>query len=96
MYGDPHVYFDLINGTHSASVTNRWNNKLGTIGDVYGGGNAAKVVGDTYVNIGTKTTVLRADETTNAPVLGVNISGNIYGGGNAADVTGKTNVTVGK
>lgn len=30
--------------------------KMGVIGNVYGGGNAAKVYGDTNVNIGTKTT----------------------------------------
>jgi len=32
------------------------NDKIGAINNVYGGGNAAKVVGDTYVNVGTKTT----------------------------------------
>ena len=85
----------LYNINRQTIYNNKWNNKLGTIDNVYGGGNAAKVVGDTHVNIGTKTTVLRADGTTNATVEGVNISGNVYGGGNQADVTGKTHVQVG-
>ncbi len=73
-------------------------NALGTIGTVFGGGNAANVVGNTNVNIGTKTNVnlVSGSDHTDKTVKGVNISGNVYGGGNAADVTGKTNVTVGK
>ena len=73
-------------------------NALGTIGTVFGGGNAANVVGNTNVNIGTKTTVnlVSGSDHTGKTVKGVNITGNVYGGGNAADVTGKTNVTVGK
>ena len=95
MVGNPKVNINMIEGAFSNAINNKWNNKLGTIDNVYGGGNAAKVVGDTHVNIGTKTTVLRADGTTNATVEGVNISGNVYGGGNQADVTGKTHVQVG-
>lgn len=73
-------------------------NALGSIGTVFGGGNAANVVGNTNVNIGTKTTVnlVSGSDHTGKTVKGVNISGNVYGGGNAADVTGKTNVTVGR
>lgn len=75
--------------------------KLGTIGTVFGGGNAANVVGNTNVNIGTaeKVTLSSGDSTyknQTFDVKGVNITGNVYGGGNAADVTGKTNVTVGR
>ena len=75
--------------------------KLGTIGTVFGGGNAANVVGNTNVNIGTaeKVTLSSGDENykdKTFDVKGVNITGNVYGGGNAADVTGKTNVTVGR
>lgn len=95
MVGNPKVNINMIEGAFSNAINNKWNNKLGTVDNVYGGGNAAKVVGDTHVNIGTKTTVLRADGTTNATVEGVNISGNVYGGGNQADVTGKTHVQVG-
>lgn len=80
--GTPTVHIDMVEGLWSNRVTNQWNNKLGTIGAVFGGGNAAKVDGDTQVLIGTDG-------------KGVNISGNVYGGGNAADVTGKTNVQIG-
>ena len=78
--------------------------EIGTIGTVFGGGNAAKVIGNTTVNIGTKVgdnIVFITPET--APVAnrthkveGVNITGNIFGGGNQAEVTGNTNVTIGK
>lgn len=77
-------------------------NKIGGIGMVYGGGNAAKVDGNTHVNIGTQKTidfvtgVDGAQPQTGVAVEGVNIIGNVYGGGNKADVTGSTNVVVGK
>ena len=77
-------------------------NKIGGIGMVYGGGNAAKVDGNTHVNIGTQSTidfvtgVGSAQPQTGVVVEGVNIIGNVYGGGNKADVTGNTNVVVGK
>ena len=75
---------------------------------VFGGGNAAKVIGDTHVNIGTQESVIfRTPETNNdgTPtteiertriVEGADIRENVYGGGNKADVTGKTNVTIGQ
>ena len=78
--------------------------KIGVIGTVYGGGNAAKVKGNTNVNIGTKSEVIfnspetatEADRT--KAVIGVNIQGNVFGGGLGATaiVTGNTNVVVGK
>lgn len=64
---------------------------LGNIGTVFGGGNAAKVVGDTYIQIGTGTTIDGAVLTRQD----AQISGNVYGGGNQAEVTGKTNVVIG-
>ena len=77
---------------------------IGSINNVYGGGNAANVVGKTTVNIGTKMgeniifvtpeSASEADRT--KEVKGVDIRGNVFGGGNKADVTGKTNVVVGK
>ncbi|MCR5139730.1 MAG: hypothetical protein K6B45_06170 [Bacteroidaceae bacterium] len=77
--------------------------EMGSIGTVFGGGNAANVNGDTYVNIGTASTIdyvsIVEGETaarTGMAVKGANITGNVYGGGNAADVTGKTNVTIGQ
>lgn len=69
----------------------------------FGGGNAAKVIGNTNVNIGTLSTVDyvtkgSGDESprTKILVVGVDIRGNVYGGGNNAEVTGNTNVTIGK
>ena len=80
--------------------------KIGAINNVYGGGNAAKVLGDATVNIGvtdeeTLTTVTNDPATTTVDeskltVVGADIRGNVYGGGNNAEVTGDTNVTIGK
>ena len=74
-----------ISYTDESSVTlpTRNSGAIGAIGTVFGGGNAAPVIGNTQVNIGTTTG--KAD-----------IRGNVYGGGNQADVTGKTNVVIGK
>lgn len=85
---------------------------LGTIGTVFGGGNEAKVQGETNIYVATSPTKVQhalpyyngtngghtAGEPTDETLYdaGANITGNIYGGGNQADVTGKTNVTVGK
>ena len=77
-------------------------NKIGGIGMVYGGGNAAKVDGNTHVNIGTQSTidfvtgVGEASPQTGVAVEGVSIIGNVYGGGNKAEVTGNTNVVIGR
>ena len=75
--------------------------KIGAIGTVFGGGNAAKVIGNTNVNIGTEVSVvfesLKGTEAERTKTVeGADIRGNVYGGGNKADVTGKTNVKVGK
>lgn len=73
--------------------------EMGAINDVYGGGNAAKLIGDTYVKVGTEATVTFATLSGAAAtktVTGADIKGNVYGGGNAAEVTGNTNVTVGR
>ena len=76
---------------------------IGTIGYVFGGGNAAQVDGNTYVNIGTEPTIdfATAAEGSSEPadgvkVVGANITGNVYGGGNQATVTGSTNVRIGR
>lgn len=83
----PHLNktINFNDGTASVTLPSHEAGKIGAIGTVFGGGNAAKVIGDTNVNIGT------ADD-----IIGVDIRGNVYGGGNQADVTGKTNVTIGK
>ena len=79
--------------------------KMGVIGNVFGGGNAAEVKGNTYVNIGTESTQtyvsLDDDPATEVnekvkDVKGADIRGNVYGGGNNAQVSGKTNVQIGK
>ena len=57
-------------------------NKLGIIRNVFGGGDAANIAGDTHVNIAT-------EEGKSAYIIG-----SVFGGGNAADVLGNTNVTV--
>ena len=56
--------------------------KLGIIRNVYGGGNAADIEGNTTVNIATV-------EGKSAYIIG-----SVFGGGNAADVLGNTNVTM--
>ncbi len=62
--GSPYVHIDMVEGDWSNRIKpnttdHPWNNKLGTIGTVFGGGNAANVEGSTYVNIGTKTDITR-------------------------------------
>ena len=70
---------------------------IGVIGEVFGGGNAADVKGNTTVNIGTAETVdyVSAAEK-GIKVEGANILGNVYGGGNNANVSGKASVVVGR
>ncbi len=72
--------------------------KIGAIGTVFGGGNAAKVVGNTNVMIGTEKTIKYTSDAADAAdrtVVGVDIRDNVFGGGNQAEVTGNTNVEVG-
>ena len=76
---------------------------IGVIGEVFGGGNAADVIGNTTVNIGTAETVdyVSIVEGEDSPrkaikVVGANSLGNVYGGGNNADVSGNANVVVGR
>lgn len=82
------------------------NGQMGVIGNVFGGGNAAQVIGDTYVNIGTESsvkfesiidnTIEGDDKRVSMPVVGADIRGNVFGGGNNAAVTGDSHVTIGK
>ena len=72
--------------------------EAGTIGSIYGGGNAGAVYGNTEVKIGTLTTnhhISGADTTTEKDVA-VTITGNVFGGGNEAIVSGNTNVIIGE
>ena len=84
MYGDPTVNINMIKGSHYNNISRTADNpnQLGEIGTVYGGGNAADVIGNPTVNIGTESTVgLVSTEETGKPVLGAYITGNVYGGG---------------
>ena len=69
---------------------------IGTIGDVFGGGNIGKVDGNTTVNIGSATKVIM--ETLEGKpakdVLGAHFTGSVYGGGKEGDVTGNTYVNI--
>ena len=97
LVGSPTVNINVVVGRHAV------NGKIGTIGNVYGGGNAAKVIGDTHVNIGTSETIDYVTKAsgesvprTNIPVVGADITGNVFGGGNNAEVTGNNYVVIGK
>ncbi len=115
--GNPTININVVKGANNAVEYNgktidfgdgykvtlpvHKNGKIGTIGNVFGGGNAAAVIGNTQVNIGTEASVVfesltgtEAERT--KTVEGADIRGNVYGGGNEADVTGKTNVKVGR
>ena len=91
---------------HTVTLPAHTKGKIGAIGDVFGGGNAAEVKGNTTVNVGTlsENTFVSLDDDPNTtdvdesklPVDGVDIRGNVYGGGNNAEVTGDTHVTIGK
>ena len=76
--------------------------KIGAVNTVFGGGNAARVIGNTTVNVGTVSTIDYVTQSatddsvrTNLPVKGADIRDNVYGGGNRAEVTGNTEVNVG-
>ncbi|MBO4463228.1 MAG: chitobiase/beta-hexosaminidase C-terminal domain-containing protein [Prevotella sp.] len=93
------------------NTTNVINNEIGTIGNIFGGGDAGNVDGNTRVNIGTENSIdhlhltgshLEGDKivndyetVSNVPVLGAHITGNVYGGGSLADVKGNTRVYIG-
>ena len=80
--------------------------KMGVIGNVFGGGNAAPVIGNPRVEVGTaakqKMLSLQTKDAAGTvhevekDVLGADIRGNVYGGGNNAAVTGDPKVTIGQ
>ena len=97
----------LEDGTTVKLYARKADGKMGVIGNVFGGGNAAPVIGNTNVMIGTEAeqemeSLKTTDATTGTvtvvkkPVLGADIQGNVYGAGNNAEVTGHTNVVIGK
>ena len=109
VYGNPKVNINMIKGAWAGKTYGTGASavavpdKLGAIGDVFGGGNAADVVGNDTVNIGMVEKVryhLSADASGNYTmsdeynVEGANITGNVFGGGNEADVSGNTYVNI--
>ena len=80
--------------------------KMGVIGNVFGGGNAAPVIGNPRVEVGTaakqKMLSLQTKDAAGTvhevekDVLGADIRGNVYGGGNNAAVTGDPKVVIGQ
>lgn len=106
VYGNPTVNINQIYGkAYDGNAYTATATTLGEIGEVFGGGNEANVVGNTTVNVGTVSTVQlhqSYDKTTGysmsgkQTVIGANITGNVYGGGNQAEVTGNTNVNIGR
>jgi len=110
MVGNPHVNINQVYGKQydSEGEGKKFNVRattLGTIGNVFGGGNQADVKGDTYVNIGTESKIDFATADTymneteprkNVSVEGANITGDVFGGGNKAKVWGNTHVNIGK
>ncbi len=98
----PGVKATLIDADDEVGADNN-PNALGTIGNVYGGGSEASVVGSTRVNIGTLSKVTMAsledDPSTTEDeriknVTGVNITGNVFGGGYGASTNVSENVDV--
>ena len=83
----PNISFGNVNPDNK-TITGTINNSIGTIGNIFGGGDAGHVFGDATVNIGTQT------EYGNVPVLGAFITGNVFGGGNNADIFGNTYVNI--
>ena len=114
--GNPTININVVKGANNGAYNGKTINfddgstvtlpvheegKIGAIGNVFGGGNAAAVIGNTQVNIGTATSVVFESLTgteleRTKTVEGADIRGNVYGGGNQAKVTGKTNVVIGR
>ncbi|MCR4918337.1 MAG: hypothetical protein K5928_00770 [Prevotella sp.] len=108
VYANPTVNINMLPGDHAASIDRDGDgadgnaHALGTIGEVYGGGNAADLYGNTTVNIGTAQTVTlhsRKDDhdnytETTETVEGARIVGRVFGGGNLAAVHGNTEVNI--
>ena len=71
MYGSPTVNLNMVPGAYAAQIdrdgiggADNDPRSLGTIGNVYGGGNLAEVIGDATVNVGTETDVYFITEPT--------------------------------
>lgn len=111
--GDTHVNINVVKGKFAGQEVGAQiiggesvpahtiPDEIGKIGTVFGGGNAANVVGNTNVYIGTKNSIVFETPATSSleertkTGVGAHILGNVYGGGKQADVIGKTNVRIG-
>ena len=115
MYGSPMVNINMIPGDYAKWIdrdgtpgADNNENAIGAIGNVYGGGNAADVVGDTKINICTESTVaVRTSMGAEIPeanrissdVQPAYITGDVFGAGKGdadhveyAKVTGNTTI----
>ena len=88
-------------------VEGRIKDEIGTIGDVYGGGNEGDVVGNSTVNIGTEQDIaftnptgahspahLTPNDAGKYDVFGAHIDADVFGGGNKGNVTGDATVNI--
>ena len=113
MYGSPTVNINMIPGKYGADTNSDGEpDALGTIGNVYGGGEEANIEGNTAVNICTVEkmahrtsmgTELAEGDRVQKDVLPAIITNNVFGAGkgladnvNSALVTGNTTITMAK
>jgi hypothetical protein len=101
----PNITVNSTDETNN-TVTCTIDNEIGTIGNIFGGGDQANIIGNTTVNIGTEPTVaiwnyvydehnnITQSTSSEAAVLGAHITGNVYGGGDHAAVSGNTQVNI--
>ena len=118
MYGSPTVNINMIPGKYAAQIdrdgtsgADNNENAIGTIGNVYGGGNEGGVIGNPTVNICTESTnsvrtkmgaEMAETDRTPVDVLPAVITGDVFGAGKGkaddvklAKVTGNTNIVMG-
>ena len=77
--GNTHVWINMLNGIIKGTPKQKGDdNYIGKIGQVFGGGSAANVIGNTTIDIGTAT-VYTDENDVNKTLIGVNIiNGNDY------------------
>ena len=115
MYGSPTVNINMVPGKYAKRIdrdstpgADNNENAIGAIGNVYGGGNAADVVGDTKINICTESNVtvrtsmgaeIPEADRTSSDVQPAYITGDVFGAGKGdadhvdyAKVTGNTTI----
>ena len=101
--GQDYTVSEVVEITKNESTTYNAILAIGSIGDIYGGGNLANIEGDTHVEIGTGTwhNANGELETISPARNAANITGDVFGGGQGdsnpvtAMVTGNTNINFG-